>query len=198
MKKILAILPSSILALFLFIGVASAHVEISPDQVSQGTEQVFTINVPVEKDIPSTKVKVTVPDKIDIESIEPAPGWTYSIEKDANGKITSITWTTVDKGLLPGEFAQFNITGTAEKGTKALRWKAYQTYKDGSIVKWIGPEDSDHPAPVTEVTVTSTDQANAGAQTNTSQWSLYLSIFAVILGFIAIILSIVTGRKKSK
>jgi uncharacterized protein YcnI len=193
MKKLLTLFPILFLIMSLVVSVASAHVEVEPNQVLQGSEQVFTIQVPVEKDMPTTKVQVAVPDKVEIESIQPVPGWTYTIGKDADGKITNITWAAVGKGLQPGEFEEFNITGTAEKGAKTLRWKAYQTYQDGSVVKWIGPEDSEHPAPVTKVTAAATDNG-AAATTQNSSLPLYLSIAAAVLSVIALVLSLIKRK----
>jgi len=81
------------------------------------------------------------------------------------------------------------------KDAKSLQWKAYQTYSDGSVVKWIGPEDSEHPASVTKI-VTATDQQTASATSDqTSQWPLYLSITAVVLSVIALFISLMRGRK---
>lgn len=193
MKKFITIFPALILIMALVAGVASAHVEVEPNQVAQGSEQAFTFQVPVEKDIPTVKVQVAVPDNVEIESIEPVPGWTYKVGKDANGKITSITWAAEGKGLLPGEFREFKITGTAEKGAKTLRWKAYQTYNDGSVIKWIGPEDSEHPAPVTKVTTAQATDAATSASTQTSL-PLYLSIIAAALSVIAVIISLVKRK----
>ena len=39
-----------------------------------------------------------------------------------------------------------------------LTFKALQTYEDGDVVRWIGPEDADEPAPV----VTLTDASSGG------------------------------------
>lgn len=192
MKKLLTLFPVLILIMSLVAGVASAHVTIDPNQVPQDSWQKLTIKVPTEKDIPTTKVKIVVPDKAEIMNLEPAPGWTYAVEKDANGKITSITWTAEGKGLLPGEFMQFNVMAKVAKDAKTLRFKAYQTYQDGSLVKWIGPEDSDHPAPVIKVTALA---ANDTATTDNSSLPLYLSIAAVVLSVIALILSLVKRKK---
>ena len=38
------------------------------------------------------------------------------------------------------------------KAGEALTFKALQTYEDGEVVRWIGPEDADEPAPVVTLT----------------------------------------------
>ena len=193
MKKILTLIPILFLAFSVIVNVASAHVTVDPSQVPENSWQKFTIKVPTEKDIPTTKVQVVVPDKAEIMSLEPAAGWSYTTEKDSGGKITSVTWSNDGKGLLPGEFMEFNIMAKVDDNAKELRWKAYQTYQDGSVVKWIGPEDSDHPASVTKVTAT--EEQNSEAKNENASWPLILSIVAAVLSVVALVISLVKKRK---
>jgi len=195
MKKLFTIFPAVLAFMFLWVGVASAHVTVDPNQVPADSWQKFVIKVPNEKDIATTKVEVRVPDGAEVMSIEPVNGWTFNAQKDQNGKMTSLIWTAEDKGLLAGQFIEFPIMAKVAKDAKSLQWKAYQTYSDGSVVKWIGPEDSEHPASVTKI-VTATDQQTASATSDqTSQWPLYLSITAVVLSVIALFISLMRGRK---
>jgi len=195
MKKLFTIFPAVLAFMFLWVGVASAHVTVDPNQVPADSWQKFVIKVPNEKDIATTKVEVRVPDGAEVMSIEPVNGWTFNAQKDQNGKMTALIWTAEDKGLLAGQFIEFPIMAKVAKDAKSLQWKAYQTYSDGSVVKWIGPEDSEHPASVTKI-VTATDQQTASATSDqTSQWPLYLSITAVVLSVIALFISLMRGRK---
>ncbi|WP_038111596.1 YcnI family protein [Tuberibacillus calidus] len=195
MKKLFTIFPAVLAFMFLWAGIASAHVTVDPNQVPADSWQKFVIKVPNEKDIATTKVEVRVPDGAEVMSIEPVNGWTFNAQKDQNGKMTSLIWTAEDKGLLAGQFIEFPIMAKVAKDAKSLQWKAYQTYSDGSVVKWIGPEDSEHPASVTKI-VTATDQQTASATSDqTSQWPLYLSITAVVLSVIALFISLMRGRK---
>mgnify|MGYP001090509643 FL=1 len=195
MKKLFTIFPAVLAFMFLWVGVASAHVTVDPNQVPADSWQKFVIKVPNEKDIATTKVEVRVPDGAEVMSIEPVNGWTFNAQKDQNGKMTALIWTAEDKGLLAGQFIEFPIMAKVAKDAKSLQWKAYQTYSDGSVVKWIGPEDSEHPASVTKI-VTATDQQTASATSDqTSQWPLYLSIIAVVLSVIALFISLMRGRK---
>ena len=52
-----------------------------------------------------------------------------------------------------------------EAGEK-LTFKALQTYEDGEVVRWIGPEDADEPAPV--VTLTAADSGGGHGAPGTS------------------------------
>lgn len=87
-------------------------------------------------------------------------------------------------------------------------WKAYQTYKDGSIVEWVGAADAELPASVTIVNPgdgsghghgasTSTDKAEEATDSTTevdaksdeSNTTLYLSIAALIAGLLSLVFS---------
>ncbi|AJY73669.1 YcnI family protein [Paenibacillus beijingensis] len=142
------------LSLVCFAGIASAHVTVQPKQTTQGAYEVFSVRVPSEKDgVQTTKVKVRVPDGVNVSRTEPKPEWTAELEKGADGKIVSVTWTVAaGKGLASTEFTEFRLTGKVADNVTELGWKAYQTYSDNSTVDWVGAKDSDYPASVTAVT----------------------------------------------
>ncbi|MBM7644124.1 uncharacterized protein YcnI [Scopulibacillus daqui] len=207
MKKLLSILTTLCAAVFLTANIASAHVTVSPDQAPSNSYQKFTFRVPTEKNIPTTKLKIRVPEQVDVSLIEPVPGWKYSLEKNKDGKVTNITWTAEGKGLSSTEFGEFSVMGKIAANANKLEWKAYQTYKDGSVVKWIQEAGGDNPAPVTKVVKGSGegDDHNAAAsdsqdnqaepKTADSGWPLYLSIIAVAISIIAFIITL-TKKKK--
>lgn len=216
MKKLLTLTISMIGAITLFVGVASAHVTVQPQETSQGKYEVFTVRVPSEsKDVQTTKVEVKFPEEVNVTRFEAKPGWTYEVQKDDTGKITSATWTTEGKGLTEAEFVQFNIQGKVGDEATEIVWKAYQTYSDGSVVEWVGAPDADKPASYTTVNPadgsghghggTSADSSNdhsAGGDlandtetnTATSNVPLYLSIAALIAGLSGLVISF---RKKA-
>lgn len=162
LKKWTVGLMSSGLALIVFAGSASAHVTVKPQVSAPGAWETYTIKVPVEKDINTTKVALKVPTDVELESYQPTPGWKVTLDKDASGKTKTITWTATDAGLATGQFQQFYfVAKNPEKETKAA-WDAYQYYKDGSVVEWTGDESSASPHSVTEIT-TAPGTANAEA-----------------------------------
>ena len=55
------------------------------------------------------------------------------------------------KGIGPNEFIEFPIVAANPEDEGTFKWKAYQTYDNGDVVKWTGKEDSEHPAPTTTV-----------------------------------------------
>ena len=207
----------AVISLFIFSSMASAHVTVMPKTSSTGAWETYTLKVPVEKDVATTKVTVKAPAGVEIMSYQPVPGWTYSSEKDASGKVKTFTFETTGEGILSGQFQQFVfVAKNPEKATKAA-WDAFQYYKDGSIVEWTGGEGSDAPHSITDIVTTSnTDQHSSqtsehsdkaqtkdNSKTKTevtekktetfTSLSLILSGLAALLSFAALIIAI---RKK--
>jgi uncharacterized protein YcnI len=193
--------------LLVFAGIASAHVAVNPQEVIQGTFQEFSVRVPNEKSIPTVKVELDIPADVDISQLNPAPGWKYDLTKDTSGKITKISWTSTGNGLAESEYEKFNFAGLISKTTTVIGWKAHQTYKDGSIVDWVGDEKSNTPAPVTKVNpvpknVTVSDDGDIvsngsmpASSPSTSNTPLYISIAAAVLGVLSLVISLQKARK---
>jgi uncharacterized protein YcnI len=156
--------------LFVLAGAASAHVTVTaPGATSGGSDQEITFRVPVEKDVDTVGLKVSLPTDTPIASVlvEPVAGWTH-VEKTVtlakpivtdDGNITQavseIDWTAQPgHGLVPGEFGAFTIIAGQLPDASSLTFKAIQLYSDGSQVDWTQTEapgstaDLDHPAPV--------------------------------------------------
>ena len=210
MKKQVAVLLSTfILSTIAFAGTASAHVVVYPQEATQGSYEKFTVRVPTEKDIATTKVKVEIPKDVEISRFEPKEGWKYELQEDSSGLITSVTWTATDAGLSPTEFGEFSMQGKVGDNAKKIVWKAYQTYKDGSTVAWEGPADAETPASITTVVkdngteedshTSATNQTTAGNEvTNNDSNSTLpttLSIIALVLGVISLLLSLRRNKK---
>lgn len=140
-------------------GVAWAHVRVVPEEVPAGTYEVFTVRVPTEKAIPTTGVRVEVPEGFTITRVEPVTGWEYELEED-DGVVSAITWSGGEIGET--EFQQFDIQGQTPQEAGEYPWRAFQTYEDGSVVEWVGPEDAEEPASV--VTVSEGDHHDAATQ----------------------------------
>ena len=190
------------LAMLLFAGIASAHVVVYPKETTQGTYEKFTVRVPSEKATPTIKVEVLIPAEVTISRFEPMTGWKYELTKDATDKITSVIWTATGDGLSSTEFGDFNMQGKVGDTATLIAWKAHQTYKDGTVVDWVGAADSENPASVTTVKAKAAgaamddhgdhgDTASTADSTSTdSKLPLYLSIVALILGALATILAL--------
>lgn len=210
MKKMMAVCGSLLLAMVLFAGVADAHVTVLPKETTQGSYEKFTVRVPNEKNTPTVKVEVKFPvDNVAISRFEPKPGWSYTITKDGD-KVTGVVWTATGDGLSPTEFGEFNMQGKVADAAKDIVWKAYQTYKDGTVVEWTQEADANAKTPASVTTVKpkptggQTDShgnttAGAAAAADTgggeSKTPLILSIAALVLGALALIVSLVRRAK---
>ncbi|SDD29677.1 Uncharacterized protein YcnI [Paenibacillus sp. UNCCL117] len=213
MKKLKPAYGAFALVLFLSLllsGVASAHVTVLPKEATQGSYEKFAVRVPNEKTIPTVKVEVKFPlDSVSISRFEPKPGWTYELTRNGDN-ITGVIWTATGEGLGATEFGEFYMQGKVADTATAISWKAYQTYKDGSVVEWVGAEGSDKPASVTKVNpkpagaatdshghtaaAAAGETAASAAAAPASSLPLYLSIAAVVLGAASLLVSL--SRKK--
>ncbi|MBX6396348.1 MAG: YcnI family protein [Alicyclobacillaceae bacterium] len=181
-----------------FSGMASAHVTVWPQQSQVGAWEKYTVRVPAEKDVPTVKLVLKVPDGMSIESVQPVPGWTYNLQKE-NGRVTAIEWQAAGNGIGPGEFQEFSFVAKNPQQPGELAWKAYQYYKDNSVVEWTGPKNTDTPASVTVVhtptgqnePATHNEPATATVSGRTPSWeswtALGLSVVSLILSLVAVI-----------
>lgn len=139
-------LVAAIIVLLTVAPSAFAHVVVKPAEVGVGKFQTFTMGVPVEKDIPTTGLRLVLPEGLNYVSPNVKPGWTINVKKDGAGeeaKVTEISWTG---GSIPAGFRDefmFSAQVPAEAGP--LNWKAYQTYSDGEVVSW--DQDPNAPKP---------------------------------------------------
>lgn len=192
---------------------AYAHVTVNPSQSTQGSFEVFTVRVPSEQEGFTTGVEVRIEEGVEISRVEPKPGWSYEMERDANGKVTSIVWSTEGEGLARTEFTEFRMQGRVGEEATTITWRAYQTYSDGSVAEWTGAEGSDKPASVTTVQPrpegAETDShghvvGSTGGDAHTSDaeqaapaasnWSTYLSAAALIIALAALVIVLARGR----
>jgi uncharacterized protein YcnI len=140
-----------LLAVHLLLGTASvvwAHVRVLPEEVPADGFEVFTVRVPNEKEVPTTEVRVEVPEGFTVSRVEPVYGWDYELEEEA-GAVKAITWSGGEIGET--EFRQFDIQGRTPAEPGEYAWNAYQTYADGEVVEWIGPAGSEEEASVVTV-----------------------------------------------
>jgi uncharacterized protein YcnI len=56
MKKLSKVILPAIMGLFLFSSVASAHVTVIPKTSATGAWETYMVKVPVEKEVPTTKI----------------------------------------------------------------------------------------------------------------------------------------------
>jgi uncharacterized protein YcnI len=137
------------LAALLTLDVASAHVTVNPREAAPDSSQTFNVRVPTEKDEPTVKIRVEFPAGLADSRFQPKPGWTREVERDAQQRITAVTWSGSQIG--PGEYDEFAFIARTPKDAGALSFKAYQTYQGGETVEWTGAEGSERPAALVAV-----------------------------------------------
>jgi uncharacterized protein YcnI len=132
-------------------GSAFAHAEVSPPIVVSKETEFFTLAVPTEKEnAATTQVEFTPPSGFAIDSFAPTTGWKREAETTGAGENTVIQKVTWTGGMVPTEEdAVFQFLASAD-AAKTYSFKVRQTYSDGTVVDWTGPESSDTPAPPIE------------------------------------------------
>ena len=66
-----------------------------------GSWETYTIKVPVEKNIATTKVTLKIPSGVEFQQYEPVPGWKVEEQKDNAGKVKTVVWEATGEGILP-------------------------------------------------------------------------------------------------
>jgi len=150
MRRVPRVLLLAFSLVLLLAGVASAHAVVYPQQAKADSYEKFALRVPTEKEVPTVKVQVQLPDGFDISRVQPLPGWTYQFDKDAAGKVKAITWSGGE--IKPTEFQEYVFQGKTPKDPGKYAFRAIQTYGDGSVVEWTGPSDAKTPASQVEIT----------------------------------------------
>jgi uncharacterized protein YcnI len=165
-------------AALIITAAASAHAKVSPSVVQANDSDVFTLAVPTEKEgATTTTIELTPPQGFGIDSFFPSPGWKRSTVTTGSGEnavVQKVTWTG---GAVPtGEDAAFSFLASPDKsGTYTFDVK--QTYSDGSVVDWSGPESSDSPAP----TIKALSSIGGGGTSTLDIVALALSAVALIV-----------------
>ena len=171
----LAVVPAVVLGLLAAgSGIASAHVQVSSSDASQGGEGKVTFRVPDESDTASTvKIAIQLPSKTPIASVavEPVPGWTVKLTRTAlKPPVTTDDGDTISErvsvvefdaarggGIKPGEFQEFALSVGPIPKVATLAFPVVQTYSDGKEVAWIEPSiegspEPEHPVPTLTLT----------------------------------------------
>jgi uncharacterized protein YcnI len=173
-----------IVAALAFSGVtaasADAHAILSPVVAQSKKLQQFTLSVPTEKEkLKTTKVELDIAPGFAIDSWEPEPGWKRAVTSTGSGESALVQKVVWSGGSVPTEEdAVFRFNASAPKD-KTYKFTVRQTYSDGSVLDWSGPESSDTPAP----TVKAVSDLGSGGGSDT------LSVIALIVAAVALVLA---------
>jgi uncharacterized protein YcnI len=164
-----------------FAASAFAHAEISPSVALAKHLQLFSLAVPTEKEsATTTKVELTPPSGFSIDSFVPALGWKREAQTTGTGEDTTVQKVTWTGGKVPTEeVALFQFLASTD-ASKTYTFTVRQTYADGTVVDWSGPESSDTPAP----TVEAKSSIGGGGGSDT------LAIIALVVGTLALVVGI--------
>ena len=177
--RFLAGLGAATAAALVLASSAFAHARVSPAVSLSGQLQLYSLAIPTEKEgLTTTKIVLTVPKGFGIDSFVPAPGWTRQVQQTGSGDsavVQKVTWTG---GSVPtGEDSLFQfLAQPASSGT--YTFLVEQTYSDGSIVDWSGPESAEAPAPTIEAV------SSIGGSSGST-----LAIIGIALGAVALIVA---------
>ena len=187
MKRTLIVSALAGLAALLAASAAAAHAEISPPVAVAKKSQVYTLAVPTEESSDTTQIELTVPAGFGIDSFVPSPGWKRTVQQTGSGEeavVNKVTWTG---GKVPtGEDSAFSFLASPSS-SKTYTFGVRQTYADGSVVDWSGPESSDTPAPTLEAR---SSLGGGGSST--------LALIALIVGAVGValgVLGLVGGKR---
>lgn len=181
--RVAAVTGAALVAFLTMTSSAFAHAALSPPVAETGVLQQFTLAVPTEKEgATTTSIALTPPTGFSIDSFFPAPGWKRSVEQSGSGEDATVEKVTWAGGSVPtGEDASFSFLGRAS-GSGHYSFAVEQTYSDGSVVDWSGPESADTPAPVIEAV-----SSFGGGTSTLTVVALVLAGVGVVLGAIALL-----------
>ncbi len=193
-KRVVWLLAVAAVGVAVLPGLASAHARVSPAVSVSGKLQLYSLAVPTEKSgLTTSKVVMTVPSGFGIDSFVPPPaGWTQQVQQSGSGDsavITKVTWTG---GKTPtGEDSLFQFLAQPSSST-TYTFQVEQTYSDGSIVNWAGPETSDAPAPAIDVK----DSLGGGGTSVLTIIALIVALLALAVGGFALTAG-ATGKRRT-
>lgn len=172
-------------ALLVAPAIASAHARVSPAVSLSNKLQLYSLAVPTEKSgLTTSTVAMTVPAGFGIDSfVPPPPGWHMNVAQTGSGDnavVTKVTWTGGHTPTGDDSLFQFLAQPSA---SKTYTFQVEQTYSDGSIVNWAGPESSAAPAP----TIDAVSSIGGGGTSLITILALILGALGLLAGGFALV-----------
>jgi uncharacterized protein YcnI len=164
---------------------ASAHARVSPPVSVAGKLQLYSLAVPTEKSgLTTTRLVMTVPAGFGIDSFAPpAPPWRVQTAQTGSGDDAAVTKVTLTGGNTPtGQDTLFQFLAQPASA-KTYTFEVEQTYSDGSIVNWSGPESSESPAP----TIQAADSLGGGGVSVLTIIALVVGVLGLLAGAFALL-----------
>ena len=117
-----------ILAAFLLVAPAGAHVTVVPPFVSAGDSATLSLTVPNERETEMTGFAITVPEDLRIVEARSNESWRGAVQG------TTATWNGGRLGPKAEATFALELEGPTEPGPAVL--EAAQLYPGGEIVRW--------------------------------------------------------------
>jgi periplasmic copper chaperone A len=165
----------TMLALVVLASPALAHVTIQPTEAPAGEFFRFVVRVPNERDDAGTvSVEVDLPDNLTFVSFQPKEGWKRSVTmktleepievfgEPVTEVVDTVTWEATGRPIRPGEFDEFGFSARSPEEQEELVFPSIQAYSSGETVRWIGPAESEEPAPRVALVAAEEDEAATG------------------------------------
>jgi uncharacterized protein YcnI len=168
---------AAVVAALVLAPAAAGHVTLNPPEWEAGGFARFAVRVPNERDAAdTTRVTVKLPEQILSASFQPIEGWRRAVKMvqldqpiDDEGeqiteRIDTVTWS--GGRIRPGEFQEFGVSFQVpedEEPGSQLVFPSVQRYSNGEVVRWIGPEDAEEPAPTVTVLEPAPEEGAAAA-----------------------------------
>jgi uncharacterized protein YcnI len=174
-----AVLLSTLALVLIVPALALAHAVVFPKQSATGAYERYTLRVPNEKSVATTRVDIQFPAEVKVTSFTDVPGWQLELVRDSTKRIVGAVWTGT---LAPERFVEFPFVAVNPKTASSVRWPTFQTYADGQKVEWTGAEGSKSPASVTTIS----PAATASGLTSTGSSAFWMSAAALALSVISL------------
>ncbi|PNY79869.1 DUF1775 domain-containing protein [Deinococcus koreensis] len=140
------------LSLAALLPVAAAHATVRTEagltESKVGASETYRLNVPTEKEVATTQIRLMVPAGVTLSRFQVTPGFTRTVTRNTAGLVTEVIWTGT---VAPMEYARFFFQARNPEVAGELVWKIYQTYSDGSVVAWDDTDPAKGPASKTTV-----------------------------------------------
>jgi uncharacterized protein YcnI len=186
MKRLLTIVTLTAAAVIAWAGVAQAHVTANPREQQAGGFTKVEFRAPNERDKPTTKIEIQIPQSVSFVSVQPVPGWSFEtkqskldepVKGEDGEEVTEYTSEVIFSGgkINPGEFQSFYIgMKLPDEGDLGdyVFFPTLQTYEGGEVVSWTQkPKDEgddpfslEKPAPF--VTMAAGEESEAAPATD--------------------------------
>lgn len=121
-----------------WVGAASAHVSMWPRESRAGVTERYTVRVPTEGKVATTKAEMMVPEGVAVGLVGAAgSNWKHEVKRE-NDRIVGVTWHV---NIPPGEFMEFVFLARNPKDKAEIVWTLRQTYADGTSEDWTKAPD---------------------------------------------------------